>query len=78
MIAWPDVVQTLFRDLPFIGHEGALFRVLGLLVVVIGWFYFFGGRSAARQTVAASVVDRLIFVPRYFCHWRLPECFPVS
>jgi len=38
-------------------------RVIGLTIVVIGWLYFFGGRSGARQFVAASVVDRLIFVP---------------
>ena len=38
-------------------------RVIGLTIVVIGWLYFFGGRSGARQFVAASVIDRLVFVP---------------
>jgi hypothetical protein len=66
IIAWPGVVQTLFRDAPFVGHEGGLFRIVGLLRVVVGWFYFFGGRSGARQAVAASVVDRLVFVPLIF------------
>jgi hypothetical protein len=66
IIAWPGVVQTLFRDAPFVGDEGGLFRVVGLLLVVVGWFYFFGGRSGARQAVAASVVDRLVFVPLIF------------
>ncbi|MBM3347664.1 MAG: hypothetical protein FJY55_14375 [Betaproteobacteria bacterium] len=34
--------------------------------VVIGWLYVFGGRTGARQFVAASVVDRLIFVSAVF------------
>ena len=38
-------------------------RVIGLTVAVIGWLYIFGGHSGARQFVAASVVDRLVFVP---------------
>jgi hypothetical protein len=36
---------------------------MGMTVVVIGWLYLFGGRSGARQIVAASVVDRLVLVP---------------
>jgi len=63
LIAWPGAVQTLFMDPAFVGHEEALFRVIGLTVGVIGWLYVFGGRSGARQAVAASVIDRLIFVP---------------
>ena len=63
LIVWPGVTQTLFRDSAFVGHEEGLMRVIGLTVVVIGWLYVFGGRSGARQIVAASVIDRLIFVP---------------
>ena len=63
LIAWPGVTQTVFRDSAFAGHEEALMRVIGLTVAVIGWLYIFGGRSGARQFVAASVVDRLVFVP---------------
>jgi hypothetical protein len=63
LVVWPGVTQTIFRDSAFAGHEEALMRVIGLTVAVIGWLYIFGGRSAARQFVAASVVDRLIFVP---------------
>lgn len=62
-IAWPDAVQVLFRDPAFAGSERALVRVLGLTVAVIGWLYLFGGRSGARQVVAATVLDRLILVP---------------
>ena len=43
-------------------------RVIGLTVVVIGWLYVFGGRIGARQIVAASVIDRLIFVPAVVCN----------
>ena len=63
LIVWPGVTQTVFRDSAFAGHEEALMRVIGLTVAVIGWLYIFGGRSETRQFVAASVVDRLVFVP---------------
>ena len=60
MIAWPGMVQTLFQGCAVRRQEGALFRVIGLLLVVVGWFYLFGGRSGVPQPVAASVIDRLI------------------
>jgi hypothetical protein len=63
LVAWPGVMQTLFMEPAFVGHEEGLIRVIGLTVAVIGWLYLFGGRSGARQIVAASVVDRLVFVP---------------
>ena len=49
LIVWPGAVQTLLRDPAFVGHEGALFRVIGMAVAIIGWLYVFGGRSGARQ-----------------------------
>jgi hypothetical protein len=73
LIVWPGATQTLFMDPPFAGHEEGLMRVIGLTVVVIGWLYVFGGRIGARQIVAASVIDRLIFVPAVVCNaGRLP------
>jgi hypothetical protein len=75
-VAWPGVVQTLFRDAPFVGHEGALMRMFGLTTTVIGWLYVFGGRSGARQPVAASVVDRLIFVPGVLIPLAIAGVFP--
>jgi len=57
-VLWPGSVQTIFMDAPFTGHESALFRVTGMAVAVIGWFYVFGGRSGARQIGPASVLDR--------------------
>ena len=51
-------------------------RVIGLTVVVIGWLYLFGGRSGARQIVAASVIDRLIFVPAVLIPVAMAGVFP--
>jgi hypothetical protein len=75
-IAWPNLVQVLFRDPAFVGHERALFRVIGLMLVVIGWLYVFGGRSGARQAVASSVIDRLIFVPAVLIPLAVAGVFP--
>jgi hypothetical protein len=51
-------------------------RVIGLTLVVIGWLYLFGGRSGAQQIVAASVVDRLVFVPAVLVPVALAGVFP--
>jgi hypothetical protein len=63
LIAWPHALQVLLRERDFVGGEQGLMRVIGLTVLVIGWLYLFGGRTGGRQFTAASVVDRLIFVP---------------
>jgi len=63
LILWPGAVQMLLRERPYVGSEEGLVRALGLAVVVIGWLYRFGGRSGSRQVVAATVIDRWIFVP---------------
>jgi hypothetical protein len=76
LIFWPGVTQTLFREPFFVGHEEALMRVIGLTIVVIGWLYFFGGRSGTRQFIAASVVDRLIFVPVVLVPLAIAGVFP--
>ena len=70
------VCQTVFREPAFTGHEQALMRVIGLTVAVIGWLYFFGGRSGARQFIAASVIDRLIFVPAVLIPLAIAAVFP--
>ena len=76
LIVWPGVTQTVFREPAFAGQEQALMRVIGLTVAVIGWLYFFGGRSGARQFIAASVIDRLIFVPLVLVPLVLAGVFP--
>ncbi len=75
-VIWPGAVQTLFRDDEFAGREEALFRVLGMTVMVIGWLYLFGGRSGGRQTVAASVLDRWILVPIVLVPIAMAGVFP--
>jgi hypothetical protein len=72
----PGAVQTLFREPAFVGHEEGLFRVIGLTLAVIGWLYFFGGRSGARQVIAASVIDRLLFVPAVLIPLAIAGVFP--
>lgn len=76
LLVWPGVVQTIFRDAPFAGHEGELFRVIGMSVIVIGWLYVFGGRSGARQFAPASVLDRVILVPLVLVPLALAGVFP--
>lgn len=76
LVAWPGVIQTIFMEGAFAGREEGLVRVLGLTLGVIGWFYFFGGRSGAEQIVAASVVDRLVFVPIVLVPIALAGIFP--
>ncbi|WP_046863527.1 hypothetical protein [Microvirga massiliensis] len=75
LIVWPGVVQTLFMESAFVGHEEGLIRVAELSIAVIGWFYIFGGRSNARQFVAASVVDRF-FVPIVLVPLAMAGVFP--
>jgi hypothetical protein len=76
LIFWPGVIQTVFREPAFVGNEQALMRVIGLTIVVIGWLYFFGGRSETRQFIAASVVDRLVFVPAVLIPLAIAGVFP--
>jgi hypothetical protein len=75
-IVWPGVTQTLFMDRAFVGDEQGLVRVVGLSVVVIGWLYVFGGRTGGRQFSAASVVDRLVFVPLVLLPLAIAGVFP--
>jgi hypothetical protein len=76
LIAWPGVVQTIFKDPAFVGHEEALTRLIGMTLAIIGWLYLFGGRSGARQIVAASVVDRLVLVPAVLVPLAIAGVFP--
>jgi hypothetical protein len=76
LIVWPGAVQTIFLDAPFVGNEGALFRVIGMTVAVIGWLYVFGGRSGGRQFGPASVLDRVILVPLVLVPLAIAGVFP--
>jgi hypothetical protein len=76
VVAWPGATQVLFGDADFIGHEGALIRVMGMTVMVIGWLYLFGGRTGARQFGAASVLDRIVLVPAVLLPLVVAGVFP--
>jgi hypothetical protein len=76
LIAWPGMLQAVFMERDFVGQEGGLIRVIGLMLVVIGWLYYFGGRTGAPSLTAASVVDRLIFVPAVLLPLALSGLFP--
>jgi hypothetical protein len=76
LVAWSGATQALFMERAFVGDEQGLVRAIGLTVAVIGWFYLFGGRSGARQIVAASVVNRLTFVPAVLLPLAASGVFP--
>jgi len=76
VLIWPGMVQTIFRDAPFVGNEAALLRVMGMAVMVIGWLYLFGGLSGGRRIVAASVLDRVVLVPLVLVPLAIAGVFP--
>ena len=76
LILWPGLVQVVFADPHFTGHESALFRALGLTIAMIGWHYYFGGRTGGKQVVAASLIERLIYVPIVLLPLALAGVFP--
>lgn len=76
LLIWPGALQTLLQESEFIGREAALVRILGMTVAIIGWFYFFGGRSGGRQIVAASVLDRIVLVPLVLIPLLVTGVFP--
>ena len=57
--AIPTLVPSLFVEPPFVGREDGLFRLIGWIMAVVGWFLWMGGRTGARSFVAASIVARL-------------------
>ena len=76
VMLWPGATQALLRDPDFVGHEAALFQVLGMLLLIVGWLYLFGGRSGGRQFVAATIVDRIVLVPLVLVPTALAGVFP--
>lgn len=76
LVLWPGLVQVLFRDRPFTGHESGLFRALGLTTLIFGWQLYFGGRTGGEQVVAAGVIDRLIYVPLVLLPLAFAGVFP--
>jgi hypothetical protein len=75
-LIWPGAIQAIFFDTDFVGREGALARLIGMLLAIIGWLYLFGGRSGARQFVAATIIDRIVVVPLVLVPTALAGVFP--
>ncbi len=63
LLAWPGLVQTLLGDPAFAGREEGLMRVIGAALAIVGWLCTMGGRTGSREMVAATVPDRVVFVP---------------
>ena len=63
IMIWPGIAQAVFGESEFSAHEEGLARVIGMLTIVVGWLYAFGGRTGGRQFVAATIVDRICLVP---------------
>ena len=50
--------------------------MIGLTLVVIGWLYLAGGRTDSPEFSAATVVDRLVFVPLVLVPLAVVGVFP--
>jgi hypothetical protein len=57
--AAPTLIPTLFFEPALAGREAGLFRLIGWVMAVVGWFLWIGGRTGARAFVAAGIVARL-------------------
>ena len=76
MLIMPDLLRTIYMEPAFVGREEGLVRLVGMMLAIIGWFYFFGGRSGAKQFVAATILDRIILVPLVLVPLGLFGVFP--
>ena len=59
LCAVPTLIPVLFFEPTFMGREAGLFRLVGWIMAVVGWFLWIGGRTGARTFVAAGIVARL-------------------
>lgn len=57
--AWPEVMSLVGAH-PLEGQEPALYRMLGLSVAIIGWFYVIGGRTNRDSFGLATFADRIL------------------
>lgn len=72
LFAFPGIFVTLGADEFEAGEEG-LVRALAFVLVVIGWFYVMGGRTAADSFGLATVVDRVLVVPAFLVPLALTD-----
>jgi len=73
--AVPALVPMLFFEPGFAGREAGIFRLVGWIMAVVGWFLWIGGRSGVRSLVAAGIVARLA-VPLVVAPLALSGVFP--
>jgi hypothetical protein len=57
---WPGSAQVILRAPPYQAGEAGLVRALGMTIALIGYFYFFGGRTGQDRFGVATILDRLI------------------
>lgn len=72
LFAFPGIFTALGAEDFEAGEEG-LVRTLAFVLVVIGWFYVMGGRTAADSFGLATVVDRVIVVPAFLVPLALTD-----
>ena len=73
--ALPTLIPMLFSEPPFAGREAGLFRLVGWIMAVVGWFLWIGGRTGAHAFVAAGIVARLA-VPLVVIPLAMTGVFP--
>lgn len=60
LYAWPGQMQAVLMAPAFQSGEEGLVQALGLTVAIIGYFYFFGGRTGDDRFGVATILDRLL------------------
>jgi hypothetical protein len=61
---WPRALELTGPAL--VGHEPGFARMLGAVLLLIGWFYVFGAKTRSDVFGLATVFDRLFLVPLLF------------
>ena len=60
ILFWPNSQVVLGLSPPFQGQEEGLVRTLGFVLMLIGYFYVFGGRTGRTSFGLSTVLDRLL------------------
>lgn len=76
LLAWPGIIQIIFMDPPFLGHDELLVRLSGFLLAMIGWLVLFGGLSGDRRFVVATIIARIPIAPSVLVTLAMIGLFP--
>lgn len=57
--AWPGMTGLVGAG-PLEGQEPALFKVIGMAIAIIGWFYVMGARTNRDSFGLATFADRIL------------------